>query len=97
MLKVWGKIWHKHRVQESYTATDDHQDWTEEARLEVCIDEIIQALDLPRPIWLKQNRDEIQQFGRTQFHQDHFMESFPYQSFEVEIIGTDDDEEEAMN
>lgn len=93
MLRVWGKIWHKHRVHQSYTAEDDHKSWSDEVRLEVCIDEIIQALDLPRPIWLKQNHDEMQRFGRTQFHQDHFIEHFPYQSFEVEIIGTDDDEE----
>lgn len=93
MLKVWGKIWYKNRVHQSHTAQDSHQDWPDEVRLEVCIDEIIQKLDLPRPIWLKQNRDEMKQFGRTHFHQDHFIEHFPYQSFEVEIIGTDDDEE----
>ena len=94
MLRVWGKIWHKHRVHQSYTAEDDHRNWSDEVRLEMCIDEIIQVLDLPRPIWLKQNHEEIEKFGRTQFHQDHFIEQFPYQSFEVEIIGTDDDDEE---
>ena len=94
MLRVWGKIWHKHRVHQSYTAQDDHRNWSDEVRLEACIDEIIQALDLPRPIWLKQNHEEMEKFGRTQFHQDHFIENFPYQSFEVEIIGTDEDEDE---
>lgn len=94
MLRVWGKIWHKHRVHQSYTAEDDHRNWSDEVRLEMCIDEIIQVLDLPRPIWLKQNHEEMEKFGRTQFHQDHFIEQFPYQSFEVEIIGTDDDDEE---
>ena len=94
MLRVWGKIWHKHRVHQSYTAEDDHRNWSDEVRLVMCIDEIIQVLDLPRPIWLKQNHEEMEKFGRTQFHQDHFIEQFPYQSFEVEIIGTDDDDEE---
>ena len=94
MLKVWGKIWFKNRVYQSHTAQDNHQNWSDAVRLEACIDEIIQVLDLPRPIWLNQNHEEMKQFGRTQFHQDHFIEYFPYQSFEVEIIGTDDDEEE---
>ena len=94
MLRVWGKIWYKNRVYQSYTVEDDHRNWSDEVRLEVCIDEIIQVLDLPRPIWLKQNHEEMEKFGRTHFHQDHFIEHFPYQSFEVEIIGTDDDDEE---
>ena len=93
MLRVWGKIWHKNRVVQSHTAEDTHQNWSDEVRFEVCVDEIIQVLDLPRPIWLPQNKKDMEQFGATQFHQDHFIEHFPYQSFEIEIIGTDDDDE----
>lgn len=94
MLRVWGKLWRRNRIVQSFTAEDDHTEWTEKARFESCLDRIIEELDLPRPIWLEQNRNEMNQFGRTQFHQDHFIETFSYQSFEVEIIGTDDDEEE---
>lgn len=93
MLRVWGKIWKKNRIAQSYTAEDNHQSWPDEVRLESCIDEIVHALDLPRPIWLPKNYEEMKQFRRTEFNQDHFIEQFPYQNFEIEIIGTDDDEE----
>lgn len=94
MLRVWGKIWYKNRIDQSYTAEDNHQSWSDEVRFDSCMDEIIHALDLPRPIWLPQNHQEMRQFNRTSFHQDHFIENFPYQKFEIEIIGTDDDDEE---
>lgn len=94
MLQVWGKIWYKNQIYQSHTATDEHADWTEALRLESCIDEIIHALDLPRPIWLAQNHQEMQRFRQTKFHQDHFIEHFPYQSFEIEIVRTDEDDEE---
>lgn len=93
MLQVWGKLWKRDRICQSHTAEDDHQNWKDSVRLEVCIDEIIDRLDLPRPIWLAQNHEEMRQFGRTHFRQDHFIEQFPYQSFEIEIIRTDDDED----
>lgn len=93
MLRVWGKIWVKNRIAQSHTAEDDHRNQSDAIRLESCIDEIIHALDLPRPIWLPKNHEDMKKFRRTEFDQDHFIEHFPYQRFEIEIIGTDDDEE----
>lgn len=93
MLRVWGKLWQKNRIVQSHTAQDGHRNWPEEVRLESCIDEIIQELDLPRPIWLPRNKKDMEQFRATHFNQDHFIEHFPYQSFEVEIIEVDDEEE----
>ena len=92
MLCVWGKIWQKNRIKESYVAEDAHTEWPLASRIEVCVDEIIQKLDLPRPIWLPKNQEEMQAYGCTTFHQDHFIEPFPYEGFEIEIIKTDADD-----
>lgn len=94
MLKVWGKIWVRGRIRENLTVTDDHVDWPLEERLSACEEEIVSTLDLARPIWLEKNRKELANFGATKFEQDNFIESIPFQSLELEIIGTDDDDEE---
>ena len=59
-------------------------------RLHLCLDEICMELDLQRPIWLEQNRQDIRSFGLTQFRQDHFIEPFPYDALEIEILEMDD-------
>ncbi len=97
MLKVWGKIWVRGRIKESLTVTDDHRDWPLEERLSLCEEMIVTQLDLARPIWLEKNRKELANFGATKFEQDNFIESIPFQSLELEIIGTDDDDEENEN
>ena len=50
-------------------------------------------LDLQRPIWLEQNRQDIRSFGRTNFRQDHFIEPISYDALEIEILEMDDAKE----
>lgn len=94
MLTIWAKLWKRGRIVEQTTVTDDHQTYPFEDRVDLMVEEIIHRLDLARPIFLKPNHQELKTFGATRFTQDHFIEQFPYQSLEIEIIGTDDDEEE---
>ena len=54
------------------------------------MDEICQHFDLAKPIWLDQNYDELNKFGKTSFRQDHFIEIIPFQELEIEIIEMDD-------
>lgn len=94
MMRVWGKLIKKGKITADYTAGDDHEDWPFMKRVDACMDEIIHALDLAQPIWLPRNRSDMEHFGGTKFTQDHFIEAFPYQYFEIEIIEMDDDDEE---
>ena len=89
MLRIWGKIWMRGRIRESLTVKDEHTDWTLRERIEELEEQLVREFDLPHPIWLPKNESEMQTYGATQFTQDNFVEHFPYQSFEMEIIERD--------
>lgn len=93
MVTVWGKLIQKNRIVKSATATDDHGDWSLLSRVKGCVEALCHELDLATPIYLAVNLSDLESFGVTRFTEDHFIEHFPYQSFEIEIIGTDEDEE----
>lgn len=93
MLKVWGKLWTKNRIQESCTVEDTDTQKSLEDRIKHCLEQVIRAFDLPMPIILPSNQDDLLRFGQTRFTQDHFVEHFPFQSLEIEIIERDEDEE----
>lgn len=95
MLRLWGKIWDKQRIVRSYTQEDDRRDDPMEDRIRRCLEGIVKEFDLPVPLWLPSNQRDMTRFGSTRFTQDHFIESFPYQSLEIEIIETDEDDEKA--
>lgn len=94
MLRVWGKLWAKNRIAESCTIEDADTTLPPEMRMKHCLDQIVRAFDLPMPIILPSNQDDLKRFGQTRFTADHFVEHFPYQSLEIEIIERDDDEKD---
>lgn len=93
MLQIWGKLLNAHRIVESYTAEREGEAFADDfpKLFGDCLDEIIRALDLPKPIMLPQNERELVAFHKTEFRQEHFIEAFPYKAFEVEIIITEEE------
>lgn len=94
MLRLWGKLHDRFRVCQEYIAEDERTEVPFEERFAACLEELLRELDLPRPIFLPQNEKELTEFRKTSFTQDHFMEHFPYKEFELDILETDDDEQE---
>ena len=97
MLRIWAKLWKRGRMTENITVQDDHTDLPLADRISLLLEEIIHKLDLARPIFLKSNEKELKTYGATKFTQDHFIEDFPYQSLEIEIIEMDEDQEAKKN
>ena len=89
MLKIWGKLWVRDKVVKSYTVENVQRTGSLEVCVKSALPEIIGVFDLPMPIFLPSNREDIERFGQTRFTADHFIESFPYQSLEIEIIETE--------
>ena len=84
MPRLWAKIIRKHRIERQATAPCAWED-AEDALTELC-----HEFDIPRPIWLNKHFREFEDFRRTQFLPEHFMEDVPFQRLEIEYL--DDDE-----
>lgn len=80
MARLWARIIKDHRI--------DRQDthpcaWGEEndALYELC-----KAFDIPKPIWLPKHEREYENFRRTAFTKEHFVEEIEFDRLEIEFL-----------
>ena len=84
MPRLWARIIRKHRIASQATrdcAFEDAQD---------ALTELCREFDIPRPLWLAKHTREFDEFRRTSFLPEHFMEEVPFQKLEIEFLEDDD-------
>ncbi len=85
-MRIWAKIIQDHKiktdvVQEFALARpSDIAGWTP------MLHALCQALDLARPVVLQKHINELAKFNRTVFRKSDFIDTIPFDSFELEII-----------
>ena len=67
MLRVWGKLIKKNQIKQNYIAVNNDSKLPLGERLHLCLDEICMELDLQRPIWLEQNRQDDSKLWADKF------------------------------
>ncbi|MDD6882345.1 MAG: hypothetical protein PUD50_01415 [Eubacteriales bacterium] len=80
MARLWIRMVNKHRVVKQETVACAW-DGIEEALTETCRD-----WDIPRPVWLNKHAHEMEDFRRTAFAKDHFMEDVSFDRLEIEFL-----------
>ena len=83
MTRLWARIIAKHRIEKQGTAECAFED-AGDALTELC-----HEFDIPRPLWLSKHEREFEEFRRTQFLPEHFMEDVPFQRLEIEFLEDD--------
>lgn len=83
MARLWARIMKKHRIERQATVTCVWGD-IDDALTELCRD-----FDIPKPLWLDKHEHEFEEFRRTAFLPDHFMEEVPFQRLEIEYLEDD--------
>ena len=83
MPRLWARIIAKHRIAKQATQECDF-DGVEDALTELC-----REFDIPRPLWLNKHYREFEEFRRTAFLPDHFMEDVSFQKLEIEFLEDD--------
>ncbi|MBO4297237.1 MAG: hypothetical protein J5998_00435, partial [Clostridia bacterium] len=84
MSRLWIRLIRHHRIARQMTvdcAWGDERD----ALREACHD-----MDVPAPIWLNKNENEFEQFRRTAFTADSFVESVSFDRMEIEFLDDKD-------
>jgi len=83
MSRLWVKVIKRHRIaaqEAAPCAWEDHKG----VLVELC-----KRFDAPAPIWLSKHEREFDEFRRTAFSKDHFIEDVPFDSLEVEFLADD--------
>lgn len=85
MIRLWGKVIKNNRIITSAESTCT-EDIDYQEQLKKCIVDICYKLDLQKPYWLKQNLKDYNQYKKTSFRQDNFIEPVNFDKFEIEVI-----------
>ena len=83
MARIWGVLRKNHKIYKDLVVE------TAEAGLEDvknAVGEICKSMDIPQPIWLHKQEAELEDFGRTKFITDNFIESIDFDQFEIEFL-----------
>lgn len=89
VIKIWGKIMKDTKIVEDYVVISEDMEKYQEC-LTYCINEICDKLDIAKPYWLPVNLKRYNQFGKTAFNKDNFIEDIEFDKFVIEEIEEDD-------
>lgn len=83
MARLWARIISKQRISKQATFDASFED-VDDALTELC-----REFDIPKPLWLNKHDREYEEFRRTSFLPEHFMEDVPFQRLEIEYLDDD--------
>lgn len=85
MIRTWGKLIKNNRLIKHETIETLYSPTTDD-NLNLLTEQLCDKLDIPRPLILSKNIKQMIKFGQTKFLKDDFMETLPYDKFELEIL-----------
>lgn len=85
-LKLWAIIRTDQRIQRDAILECEGNRYSSKEQWESNLLSASKLFDLSRPVMLSKHFKELEQFGRTVFKQNDFMESVDFDRFEIEII-----------
>lgn len=89
MFRLWGKLMKDTKFKGDIVIEIDNQEITMEEKVTMALDDICYEFNLERPMWFDKNTRELNQFMRTGFYADQFIESIDFDYLEIEIIEKD--------
>ena len=84
-MKVWISLKIKQKIVRDVVIEVDENTPLSEQLLEM-LTPICLKWDVGRPIIMRHHLDEVEEFGRVVFKKDHFIETFDYDTLEIEAI-----------
>ncbi len=92
MFRIWGKLMKNNRFLQDMVVEIDNPSMSRQDKIDEALDQFTMAFDLQKPMWFDKNTKEMDQFSRTHFYDDQFIESITFDYLEIEII--EDDKED---
>lgn len=86
MLRLWIKLNTDHKITRHDIFTCAERDIRNDTALSGAMREICSAFDQPVPVILNKHIKELNNFRRTVFKKEDFIESVDFDSMELEIL-----------
>lgn len=84
MARLWIRVIRHHRISQQLTVPCAWGD------IHDALDEGLHELDIARPLWLNKHDNEMENFRRTAFLPEHFMEEIGFEKLEIEWLDDTD-------
>ena len=88
MFQMWGKLVENNHILQDLTVCIDDED-TRTHKVFRALDEICDAWNLAKPIWLDTNIREFQKHAKVRFYQDSFIDGIDFDYLEIQVIEED--------
>lgn len=86
MFRLWAKTFRdNHLLQDKVICNHDYS-MSRTAMIFQALDDICNAFDLSKPIWLEVNIEEFKQRDKTRFTQDNFIDHIDFDYLEIQVI-----------
>ena len=83
MARIWAYLRSKQRIAKQTVVEAEIPDtWAEAEAMRL----IGYELDIPQPMWLSKHENEMQNFSRTAFTPDQFVENVNFDQLVIEIL-----------
>ncbi len=89
MFRLWAKIFAENRMIKDMEVRNDDPSLRRTQKVFAAIDEICQAYDLSKPIWLKPTIADFKKHDKARFTKDNFIDQIDFDYLEIHVIEED--------
>lgn len=89
MFRLWAKLYKNQHLCRDTVIENATADINRTKKVFSSLEQVCYEFDLSKPIWLDSNISEFQKVSKTRFNSDNFIDSFPYDFLEIQVIEED--------
>jgi hypothetical protein len=91
MFRLWAKVFKENRMIKDMVVCNDKKELRRTQKVFLAIDEICNAYDLSKPIWLNTTINDFKRHDKTRFTKDNFIEPVEFDYLEIHVIEEDEE------
>jgi hypothetical protein len=89
MFRLWAKVFTENRMIKNMEVRNDDPTLSRTQKVFAAIDEVCQAYDLSKPIWLKPTIADFKKHDKARFTKDNFIDQIDFDYLEIHVIEED--------
>lgn len=89
MFRLWAKMFTENRMIKDMVVCNEDPSLRRTQKVFAAIDEVCQAYDLSKPIWLKPTIADFKRHDKARFTKDNFIDQIDFDYLEIHVIEED--------
>lgn len=86
MFRLWAKVFKENRMIKDMVVCNEQEELKRTQKIFDAIDQVCNAYDLSKPIWLDSTIQEFKRHDKVRFTQDNFIDRIDFDYLEIHVI-----------